>query len=104
MINTRWTKESILQYVKQDLLLDRLELAEMGLTLEKISDDALLLDESELGLDSVDVLDLLVGIERKFGFKFEEINKKFIEETCISLGRLTNYIMIRLQQSNHEFA
>ncbi|MFZ6863877.1 phosphopantetheine-binding protein [Undibacterium sp. Ji67W] len=101
-MNTHWTKHSILHYIKQELLLERLELAEMGFTLESISDDAFLLDESDLGLDSVDVLDLLVGVERKFGFKFEEINKNFIETTCHSLGQLTDYILNRLQQFNRE--
>jgi len=96
--NTPWDERSILDCIKQDLLLDRLELADMGFTMETIADDALLLDETGLGLDSVDALDLLVGVERTFGFKFGEINKELIENTCRSLADLTRHIQLRLAQ------
>lgn len=101
-MNTQWTERGILDYIKQDLLLDRLALTDMGFTLDGIADDALLLDESGLGLDSVDALDLLVGVEQKFGFKFQEINKEFIENTCHSLRQLTACIISRLAQVGHE--
>jgi len=97
--NIQWNERSILDCIKQDLLLDRLELADMGFTLETIADDALLLDETGLGLDSVDALDLLVGVERVFGFKFGEIDKDLIENTCRSLTELTRCIQSRLAQS-----
>lgn len=96
--NTQWSERRILDCIKQDLLLNRLELADMGFTLETIADDALLLDETGLGLDSVDALDLLVGVERTFGFKFGEIDKNLIENICRSLTDLTQYIKSRLTQ------
>lgn len=94
--NLEWSERHILDCIKQDLLLDRLELGDMGFTLETIPDDALLLDEDGLGLDSVDALDLLVGVERTFGFKFGEIDKDLIESVCRSLTDLTQHIQKRL--------
>lgn len=96
--NTQWDERRIIDHIKQDLLLDRLELGEMGFTLETIADDALLLDERGLGLDSVDALDLMVGVERTFGFKFGDIDKALIESVCRSLTDLTQYIQQRLTQ------
>lgn len=74
------------------ILLDRLELADTGLTAQQITDDHLLLDRAGLGLDSVEALDLIVGCEKRFGLKVGEINKAFIEGVCHSVRTLADYI------------
>jgi acyl carrier protein len=74
------------------LLLKRLELEETGLTAEQISEDSLLLDESGLGLDSVEALDLLIGVEKSFSLKIPNIDKTFIETTCHSVRTLADYV------------
>jgi acyl carrier protein len=84
-------KHEIISKIK-NILLDRLELADTGLTADQITDTHLLLDETGLGLDSVEALDLLVGCEKVFSLKIGEINKDFIENTCHSIETLTNYI------------
>lgn len=76
------------------LLLVRLELEETGVTADEIREDTLLLDGAGLGLDSVEVLDLLVGIEKSFGLRIRNIDKDFIEANCHSIRSLTDYILV----------
>lgn len=93
------TEQEIIDYIKQDLLLDRLELADTGLTLEDISDDHLLLDDTGLGLDSVEALDLLVGAEKAYGFQIKEIDKAVIEKACHSVRSFAAFILDRIEQA-----
>lgn len=90
------SERDVLDHIKRELLLGRLELADLGLTLETIGDDQPLLDESGLGLDSVEALDLLVGVEKSYGFQIEQIDKNFIETTCHSTRSLARYVLARL--------
>lgn len=87
-----YTQREVIERIK-DLLLVRLELADTGLTADEITDDHLLLDEAGLGLDSVEALDLLVGIEKTYGFQIKEINKTLIETACRSVGALADFVI-----------
>lgn len=93
------TEQEIINYIKQDLLLDRLELADTGLTFEDISDDHLLIDDAGLGLDSVEALDLLVGAEKAYGFQIKEIDKTVIEKACHSVRSFAAFILDRMEQA-----
>jgi acyl carrier protein len=86
-----WTHEAIANYIKHDLLLDQLRLADTGVTIADIQDDTPLLG-SGLSIDSVDALDLLVGVEKKFGLTLPDLNSTFIEMTCADVGRLIAYV------------
>lgn len=86
----------ILDTIKQ-LLLVRLELEDTGLTAEEITADTLLLDDSGLALDSVEALDLLIGVEKSFGLRIENIDKRFIEATCHSVSSLADYVALHSQ-------
>jgi acyl carrier protein len=90
------TEREIIDHIKQDLLLDRLELADTGLTFEDISDDHLLLDSAGLGLDSVEALDLLVGVEKTYGFQIAAIDKDLIEKACHSVRSLAAFVLERV--------
>ncbi len=57
------TRQEIEEKVRE-FLIDDLEIDE-----EKISDEALLKDD--LGIDSLDFVDIVVIVERKFGFKIK---------------------------------
>lgn len=87
------TEREIIDHIKQDLLLDRLELADIGLSFDDISDDHLLLDDAGLGLDSVEVLDLLVGVEKAYDFQIKEIDKNLIQTACHSVRSLAAFIL-----------
>ncbi len=51
------------------MLIERLKLE--GMTVDQIDDTAPLFGEG-LGLDSIDALELVLGIEQKFGVKIED--------------------------------
>lgn len=97
-MNHDWSERHIIDFIKKELLLGRLELADTGLSLEDIRDDEPLLDAEGLALDSVDALDLLVGIEKAFSLKMQDVDKAFIDATCKSIRTLTGFILAGLSK------
>ena len=51
------------------MLATRLKLAK---TVDEITDDTLLFDPTGLGLDSIDALELVLGLEKEFGVVVED--------------------------------
>jgi acyl carrier protein len=96
-----WTRDEVSQFVKQDLLLDRLQLGSSGVRAEDIQDDTLLLDEG-LALDSVDALDLFVAVEKTFGIKAPDTNREFLEATCKDVQSLVSFIMENMRAPTGE--
>jgi acyl carrier protein len=93
-----WTRDKIISFIKQDLLLERLDLAGAGKTLEDIHDDTALIHKG-LGLDSVDALDLLVEVEKVFGLKLPDLSGPFIAKICENVGHLADYILAARAQT-----
>ena len=89
--------DDILLIIKRDLLLDQLGVGSADMTADSLADDISLL-AGGLDLDSVDALDLLVSVERTFGFKIETLDKTFIDATCTSIRTLAEYVQSRLAQ------
>ncbi len=75
------------------ILLVRLELEDRGLTASDLPESCRLTDPAGLGLDSVEVLDLLVGIEKQFGLRIATIDKAFIDTHCRDLSSLADFVM-----------
>ncbi len=98
-----WTREEIARYIKNDLLLDQLRLADTGVTIANIQDDTPLLG-SGLSIDSVDALDLLVGVEKKFGLTLPDLNTTFIETTCADVRSLVAYVETELAKKTNAAA
>jgi acyl carrier protein len=96
-MQNEWTREAILLFIKKDLLLEGLDLESDGLTLDDIKDDTLLLGEG-LAIDSVDALDLLVGVEKKFGLDLPDLDANFVASTCKSVGTLADFVVARTQE------
>ena len=92
-----YTFEDIVSKIRTDILMDRLELGDVGVTLDSITSESILMDESGLGLDSVDALDILVGVQQIFGFKIDAIDRTFIGEKCRTVRSLAEYVGSRLQ-------
>ncbi len=89
-----WSRDDIAQYIKQDLLIDRLQLGG-GLKAQEIGDDMPLLDDG-LALDSVDALDLVVSLEKAFGIKSPDPDRAFLERHCKNVAALTDYVQSQL--------
>jgi len=93
------TRTEIMHFLVNSLLLERLELAEEGYGPDDFSEDTLLLSEEGLGLDSVDALDLLVGIEKKYQLRPIDIDSNFIEENCSSIARVLDMVHARIVEA-----
>jgi acyl carrier protein len=91
-MSAEWTRDFILRFIKQDLLIDRLDLGGSGVELSDIEEDTRLLGDG-LSIDSVDALDLLVGIEKKFGLEFPDIGPAFVEASCKSVRTLADLVV-----------
>ena len=87
-----YSDNEIIFKIRKDILMDRLELGDLGVTLDSITPDSVLMDDSGLGLDSVDALDVLVAVQQIFGFTIETIDRAFIEDKCHTVRSLATYV------------
>lgn len=83
--------------IVSDILLDGLDLADLGYEREQITGDTPLFDEADgLGLDSLAALEVAVAVQQKFGFKIEKLDRVFFEQNCATVSALTRYVAGRL--------
>jgi acyl carrier protein len=89
--------EADLRQALKHLIVDRLRLE--GLTPERIGDDTPLFGKG-LGLDSVDALELVVGIEKDFGIsiKSHEVDKEIFR----SVASLAKFVLTALDDGNRD--
>lgn len=88
---------SIQNVIIDDILLDGLDLADLGYEKDQISGATPLFDEVEgLGLDSLAALEVAVAVQQKFGFKIETLDRAFFETNCVTVDTLARYIAGRL--------
>ncbi|MBF4280912.1 hypothetical protein EAY27_27950, partial [Vibrio anguillarum] len=66
-------KNEIVVHIKEKIIFEALELSEWGHQLLDIKDDTPLLAEEGLALDSVDVLDIFVSIQKEYSIDLGEI-------------------------------
>lgn len=90
------TEREVIDYIKRWLLLVRLELEDKGFRPEQISDNELLLDDSGLKLDSLEALDLVVGLEQKYGTLFDIPDEASLRAYCHSVSSLAGLVVNRL--------
>ncbi|MFA9557775.1 acyl carrier protein [Evansella sp. AB-rgal1] len=87
--------EEIKQIIKQNILIDRLELEDI--TAEEIDDNEPLFLEG-LGLDSVEALDIVSGLEEEFEIKVQGMPEEEIRENFYSVETLSNFVMSRIKE------
>lgn len=88
---------SIRTIIIDDILLDGLDLAELGFEKDQISGATPLFDEAAgLGLDSLAGLEVAVAVQQKFGFKIETLDRAFFETNCVTVDTLASYVASRL--------
>lgn len=68
-------ERELLKWVKEELIFKRLNLADLGLSVNDVGDETLLFQKEGLDLDSVDGLELAVGIEQKLGLKVGKLKE-----------------------------
>lgn len=71
----------------QELLVTRLKL---NIGVDEIKEDTQLFGSDSLGLDSIDVLELIVAIKKEFGV--EIMDREIAEKVFTSVGAIVKYI------------
>ncbi|WP_440055551.1 hypothetical protein ACSLBF_05250 [Pseudoalteromonas sp. T1lg65] len=82
------TLESVMQFIKQDIIVDNLEVVD---SIDEIENDAQLIGDG-LDLDSIEVLDLVVSIEKKYHFKFKDFPEQLIQEKMKNISTLAEFV------------
>ncbi len=71
----------------KDLLITRLKLKVKP---DELTDNTMIFGPEGLGLDSIDVLELVVGIKREFGVEITD--RETAERVFTSLGAIARYV------------
>lgn len=71
------------------VIFEGLELEEIGIARDDIGLDTLLFDESGLGLDSVDGLEIIAGVQREFSVSFAGVDDDVIAKNSATVRQLT---------------
>lgn len=79
-----------LEQVKQELKKIFQERLRIDVASMNVGDDAGLFDENGWGIDSVDVLDLVLGIEKTFGVRIQQDGE--VQQHFATLNTLARYI------------
>ncbi|MGG3891724.1 phosphopantetheine-binding protein [Metabacillus fastidiosus] len=87
--------EEIKNIIKQKILIDRLELEDI--TAEEIDDKDPLFIEG-LGLDSVEALDVVAGLEEEFKIKVQGMPEEQTREHFYSVETLSKFVFSQLEQ------
>jgi len=98
-MSTLRSSEELTRLIREDIIYESLELAEMGIDIDELTDEILLLDSEGLNLDSVDALEIVVGLQRVFGIQVPNIDKAFFEVHCRSINTLRVFVEERLRQA-----
>ncbi|KLN66037.1 acyl carrier protein [Vibrio sp. VPAP30] len=91
-------KSDIVQNVINVIIYDNLELGELGVERSEIQEHTLLRDASGLGLDSIDTLDVLVGVQETYHIQIDEISKSLMNEICQTPSTIADFV---LQHNNN---
>lgn len=89
--------EKIKQVIKEDILVNRLELEDV--TAEDIEDNTPLFGEG-LGLDSVEALDVVAGVEQFFGVKLQGVSPKELQKHLHSVETLAQFIVSKMESKS----
>lgn len=91
-VNYEVEMDEIKQTIKQTLLIDRLKLEDI--TAEEITDDMILFGE-ELGLDSVEAFEVMVGMEEVYGVMVEDLSATELQIHLRNVQSIAELIMAR---------
>lgn len=89
------TIEEIKSIIRQRILIERLELEDI--TAEQIEDEIPLFIEG-LGLDSVEALDVVAGLEEEFGINLQGFKQDEIRKHFYSVQSLSQFVFAQLSE------
>ena len=85
-------EKELLKWVKEELVFKRLNLADLGLSVDDVGDTTLLFQKEGLDLDSVDGLELAVGIEQKLGLKVGKLKEDTAKTKLATARSICDFI------------
>ena len=85
--------DELLNWVREDLIFRRLKLEDMGFSLDEVQGDTILFGEAGLSLDSIDGLEVAVGIEQYFGIKIGKLTADIANEKFKSPQTIARFIL-----------
>ena len=94
-MDTGKSGSAIADHIRLKVIYEGLELDEIGIELDDITDDVPLFDADGLNLDSIDALEILAGVQREFGLSLPNVDQEFMEEHCTTVGRLARMVAER---------
>jgi acyl carrier protein len=92
-------KEDTLNWVISELIYKRLRLAEVGISIDEIKSDSILFEEEGLDLDSIEGLELAVGIEQTLGVKIGSLTEDIAKKRFKTPESITQFIL-ELSETN----
>ncbi len=92
------TIEAIKSIIKEEILINRLELEDI--TAEEIEDDLPLFGEG-LGLDSVEALDIIAGLEQIFDVKLQAVSAEELRKHLYAVETLSRFVFQQLEINSH---
>ena len=88
----------IADHIRQKVIYEGLELADVGIGLEDVTDEVLLFDKDGLNLDSIDALEIIAGVQREFGLSLPNVDQAFMDEHCTTVGSLARMVAERASE------
>ncbi|WP_100374824.1 phosphopantetheine-binding protein [Bacillus sp. FJAT-45037] len=89
------TINEIKEIIKVNILIERLELEDIEA--DEIEDEEPLFGEG-LGLDSVEALDVVSGVEAEFGIKVQGLEEEDIRQHFYSVATLSSFVAAQLTE------
>ncbi|MCP3659181.1 MAG: acyl carrier protein [Bacteroidetes bacterium] len=87
-----------MQYIKKELIYKRLKLEDIGIDLTEIKNDTQIFAADDLGLDSVDGLEIAIGIQQKFQIKLPLESNASMTKHFYTPITITDYIIELLKK------
>lgn len=94
---TTWTEEVVRDTVLNTILFEGLELDGLGVNPDDLTAETMLLADEGLGLDSVDALEIIVGVQKVFGLSIPDIDTAFFETNLRTVSTLVDYVISALK-------
>ncbi len=85
-------RNKIIKILKEDILMKGLELEDIGISIDEITDDVRIIGDEGLALDSVDALEIVAQVKKHFNIQIEDVNQEFFEKNLSNLSNLTTFV------------